>query len=175
MTPDEASALEAIRQTMARYNIAGDRLKLDELAATFTEDGVLEEGPQDAGRIVRQGRAAIAAGLREGVARMHPGGKKPSFVRHHLTTSLLECVSPDEARGRTYFEVYTDIGPDHAGVYIDRFRKVDGRWLIAHREVRIDWVADNAIFHPGLKEWIPKRRGARASTTPLTAQSRSDS
>ena len=52
----------------------------------------------------------------------------------------------DSARARTYFGVYTDLGPDHAGVYVDAFRKeADGRWRIAHRRVRLDWRrADSA-------------------------------
>ena len=42
MTVEELLAREAIRDTMAKYNMAGDRLKVDDYAACFTEDGVME-------------------------------------------------------------------------------------------------------------------------------------
>ncbi len=42
MTLEEMLARESIRQTMARYNIAGDRLRLDDFLAVFTTDAILE-------------------------------------------------------------------------------------------------------------------------------------
>jgi hypothetical protein len=68
------------------------------------------------------------------------------FVRHHISTSHVEFTGPDTAEGRTYFAVYTPIGPDHAGVYTDRFRKTGDRWLISHRKVRTEWRAENSFF-----------------------------
>jgi hypothetical protein len=41
---------------------------------------------------------------------------------------------------------WTDIGPDHAGYYLDIFRKEGDLWLIAHRRVRMDWEAGNSLF-----------------------------
>ena len=35
-------AREAIRDTMAKYNTSGDRLKAEDFAACFTEDGIIE-------------------------------------------------------------------------------------------------------------------------------------
>ena len=42
MTVDELIARECIRQTMARYTMAGDRLRSEEFVAVFTDDAVLE-------------------------------------------------------------------------------------------------------------------------------------
>ena len=42
MTLDELLARESIRNTMASYTLAGDRLRAEDFVATFTEDGVLE-------------------------------------------------------------------------------------------------------------------------------------
>ena len=42
MTLEELIARECVRDTYARYNHAGDRGRLTELADCFTEDGVLE-------------------------------------------------------------------------------------------------------------------------------------
>ena len=67
-------------------------------------------------------------------------------MRHNLTTQHLELTGPDTAQGRSYFIVFTDIGPDHMGYYIDRLRKVDGAWYIEHRRVMMDWMAENTLF-----------------------------
>jgi len=144
--PTTAEELEAIRYTLAAYNIAGDRMRLDALAATFTEDGVLETPAS-----TLRGRAGIAAGLGGGGPRSAEGaaaptGRRPTFVRHHLTTSLLDLTGPDTAAGRTYFMVFTDVGPDHAGFYVDKLRKVDGAWLFEHRRVMIDWMSEATLF-----------------------------
>ncbi|HVW41978.1 MAG TPA: nuclear transport factor 2 family protein [Amycolatopsis sp.] len=143
MTPEEATAREGIRYTMAVYNTSGDRGRLDELAATFTEDGVLETAAQ---RMV--GRAAIVRALGANLGKTDGDGRpRTSFVRHNLTTSRVEFVSPTEAQGWTYFLVFSDAGPDHMGTYIDRFRKEGDRWLIASRRVKIHWDSPQTILH----------------------------
>jgi hypothetical protein len=137
-TQDQTAAdRDAIRQLMIRYNMAGDRGKVAELAQVFAEDGVIRFNDE-----ATQGRQAIARRLGGGVA-------SPGLVvtRHHLTTSLIE-VDGDAATGRTYFQVLTNIGPDHHGVYVDRFARIDDTWLIVYREVRIDWQVENSVFPP---------------------------
>lgn len=128
----------AIRGTLARYNLRGDRGDLAGLAATFTEDGVLE-----APGIHVTGREAIVARLTASMA-----GNKPGLTRvqHHLTTSLIETDGAGEARCQSYFLVFTDIGPDHAGSYRDRLVKHDGEWLIAERSARLSWVSPDTLF-----------------------------
>jgi hypothetical protein len=69
-----------------------------------------------------------------------------SFVRHHLSTSKIDLTGPDTARARTYWVAWSDIGPDHAGYYLDTFRKVGEEWLIAHRRVREDWRSPGSLF-----------------------------
>lgn len=138
MTEAEHLAISAIRQTMAAYTIAGDRFRLDELAACFTPDGVLETPLWQA-----VGRDEIVARLRGGGSL---GAVKPRFVRHHLTTCLIEPGPDGTATGRSYFMVLTDIGPDHAGTYLDRFWQVDGRWLFASRSVQVDWKSEASRF-----------------------------
>lgn len=143
MTIDELLARESIRQTMATYNAAGDRLRVDEFTAIFTEDAILES---DSFR--NEGRQAI----RDWMTRWSPPTdaatktRKATFVRHHLTTSQVELTGSTTAKGRTYFAVYTDIGPDHCGYYTDVFRKTGERWLIAHRKVRIDWRSPDSLM-----------------------------
>jgi 3-phenylpropionate/cinnamic acid dioxygenase small subunit len=149
MTLDELLARESIRATMASYTIAGDRLKADELMAVFTEDGILEsDGVPEVDAFRYEGRDAI----REWIARWRQPAEaahnapRATFVRHHLSTCHIEITSADTAQARTYWVAYTDIGPDHCGYYLDRFRKVGERWLIAHRKVRLDWRSPQSLF-----------------------------
>ena len=151
MTVDELLAREAIRDTMARYNMAGDRARVDDFVAVFTEDGVLEG---DA--FAHEGREALRAwmtGWRTPAAAPAPDPAVPAaaparrkFVRHNLTTSQIDVTGPDTAKARTYFFVVTEIGPDHAGHYVDEFRRVGERWLIARRRVALDWRAAESTF-----------------------------
>lgn len=154
---NSATELEAIRRTMAAYNVAGDRLRLEALADNFTEDGVLETPTAR-----MEGRAAIFQGLggNRGRAASGPGERRPTFVRHHLTTSALDLTGEETADGTSYFIVYTDIGPDHMGCYLDRFRKEAGLWRIAERRVLIYWMSDQTLF-PHLLEAHRARLAAR--------------
>lgn len=141
---DTATELEAIRHTLAAYNIAGDRLRLDDLAGTFAPHGVLETPTSR-----MEGQAAIIAGLGRGRETGAPAPavqRGPTFVRHNLTTSLLDLTSETSAEGRSYFIVFTDVGPDHMGCYVDRLIKLDGRWLFEHRRVFIDWMSEQTLF-----------------------------
>lgn len=140
MTPDEAVAREAIRYTQSAYHLAGDRGRVADLVANFTEDGVLE---LSVGSFV--GRDAIADRLSQvGSAPVLPEGAKP-FLHHHLTTSHLELVSDDEATGSSYFLVMSPVGVDHCGRYADRYRRVGERWLIAHRKAVVSWASPESI------------------------------
>jgi hypothetical protein len=117
----------------------GDRGRIAALSRCFAEDGVLDaaEGPL-------RGRGEIIESLSK-----PRGSPNLEVVRHHLTTHWAELDEDGgSATGRTYFAVMTNIGVDHHGVYVDRYRKIDGRWLIAHRRVRIDWQSPHSLFRP---------------------------
>jgi hypothetical protein len=133
-----ARAKEGVRETLMRYNMAGDSGRFDELVATFAEDGVLENR---AWRLA--GRDAIRKKLEEISRTSNPG---LTVARHHLTTCLIDVLAADCAVSRTYFLVVTNIGPDHAGVYSDTLRLREGRWLFATRRVRLDWAAKDTLF-----------------------------
>ena len=150
MTNEELLARESIRHTMARYIMAGDRLQTEDFIAVFTEDAILETDDvpeQDALRYV--GRQAIHDWIKRWRDRPRKDGKPvhdASFVRHHLSTSLIEFVDGETARARTYWTAYTDIGPDHGGYYLDLFRRTGDCWLIAHRRVRMDWRSPDSLM-----------------------------
>jgi hypothetical protein len=142
-------ARDAIRDTLAKYNISGDRLKVDDYVSCFTQDGVIEAEHRDPAMAFRyEGRAAIRAWQQRWLDRAMAGEAVhgASFARHHLTTSKIDVTSPETARARTYWIAWTDVGPDHAGTYDDTFRKVGEDWLIAHRRVREDWRSETSLF-----------------------------
>jgi hypothetical protein len=149
MTLDELLAREGVRRTLAAYNMAGDRLRLEEFLAVFTEDAVLESAGASPGEGFRcEGREAIRRWMTDFESRPQrpPSIEPPRFVRHHLTTSQIAITGAETAEARTYFHVMTQIGPDHAGVYVDKLRKVGDDWLIADRRIRVDWRAPNSLF-----------------------------
>lgn len=136
MTLEDLLAREGIRHTMSVYNTAGDGDDADGWAGAFTEDGVLSTGPM---RI--EGRAAIRQSKLDRIKAAHA-----KFVRHNITTCRIDLTGPDTAKARTYFVVFTEVGPDHAGHYLDDWRKVGGDWLIAHRDVVVDWKSPESRF-----------------------------
>jgi hypothetical protein len=142
MDVEELLAREAIRDTLAQYTFSGDRGRVDLLARAFAPDGVLEFGDE-----VHRGRQAIEAALsRVGADRAsRHGDGVPPFMRHNLTSSRIELAGEDAANAWSYFMVTSPVGLDHSGVYVDRLRRVDGRWLIAHRRVKVDWRAPDSM------------------------------
>ncbi|MCJ2187811.1 nuclear transport factor 2 family protein [Novosphingobium beihaiensis] len=155
MTLEDMLAREAIRDTLAKYTMAGDRLRIGDFVSCFTEDAVIESERVPADRLFRyEGRAAIQA-WQERWLRGEGGTHGATFVRHHLSTSRIVLEGPDSASARTYWAAWTDIGPDHAGYYLDTFRKAGEDWLIAHRRVRMDWEAENSLF----RKAVPNSKG----------------
>jgi hypothetical protein len=136
----------AIDKVCATYTIELDRGRIDQMIEAFAEDGVLEIPT-----FIAVGRAGIKKALGGTRASHSPEALKARgetaakrIVRHHLTSRRVLFEGPDEAKGRTYWLNLTEIGPDHSGLYNDRYRRIDGRWYIAHRDIRVDWVAHNS-------------------------------
>jgi hypothetical protein len=148
----ELAAREACRDTLAQYTHAGDRLRLDEFAAAFCDDGVLEikgSTPVQGRRAIAQriggivtDRASSAATTTQDTA----ATATKRIVRHSVTNIRFTSVSPTEAMIDSYFTVLTDVGLDHMGRYRDRLVPVGSRWLIAHRLVATDWHAPTSLF-----------------------------
>ena len=137
----ELAIREAVRDTLARYNHAGDRGRVSELAEQFTPDGVLElhGGARMEGRAaIIEGLGGVVRGNKEAVA---PGGPPP-VIRHHVSSVLIHDVTSERAEAASYFAVLTRDGLDHWGRYRDVLVPYDGRWLLSHRLVRVDAFAD---------------------------------
>ena len=139
MDAAEVIAREQIRDVLSRYNHAGDRGRLAELARCFTEDGVLDLK----NRPPLAGRAAIEAHLGGVVANLAEATAKP-VLRHHVSSIRIELNGPDSATAASYFLVFTEVGLDHWGRYGDRLARAGDEWLIAHRKVRVDGASPNS-------------------------------
>ena len=141
MTAEELLAREGIRKTIARYTDAGDNGRYEDLIPCYAADGIFEIAT---GRW--EGRAAIEEALRT----MRAGRTRSGVTlqRHHLGTCHIVIDAPDRAHSITYFTVISDIGPDHAGHYIDEHVCRDGEWQFAHRNVVVEWRAAASRFLP---------------------------
>ncbi len=132
----EIVARERIRDTVASYAVAGDGNRLEELAALFTESGVLE--------VKGRGRAV---GRREIIEMLSVAGrrKRPTeagfFIRHFVTDLRFVRVEPARAETTAYFVVFTRSGADHWGRYRDVLVPHGEQWLFAHRLVAVDAAA----------------------------------
>lgn len=137
MVEQLATDRDAIRSLLAHYTYNGDRGRLAELADCFATDGTLEF-PGGSGT----GPQGVMTALSRG-----PANPARTFVRHHTTNPLIE-VTGDQATSRSYFQVFSDNGPDHAGTYDDRLIRTAQGWRLAHRRVRIDWQSEGSLFRP---------------------------
>jgi hypothetical protein len=148
MTVDELSAREGIRDTIARYNVAGDLRNVDDFLSLFACDAVFEFAgfpPLEGFRF--EGREAIDPTARwKQYTERERSSRGSSFVRHNLTTCRIDLTGPETARTCTYFVVFTDIGPDHSGFYTDELVRRGARWLFAHRRIRLDWRSPESLF-----------------------------
>jgi hypothetical protein len=140
----ELEIRESVRQTLADYTAATDRFDLRTLAACFTSDGVLEF---TGGAEPLTGPAAIEVGLAAAMANEpNPGRKTPTLVRHHVSSIRFGSVTSDRVEVSSYFAVHTDVGLDHWGRYRDVMVPVEGRWLIAHRCIKVDGFAADSLM-----------------------------
>ena len=141
----ELVALEHIRDTLARYNWSGDAGRLDNLADTFSEDGVLEIR----GFEPLCGRSEIVAFLGGITGKVAVSADVKPIVRHNVASVLFNELTRDHAQVSSYFTVVTHIGLDHIGRYRDTVVPDGDTWRIKHRKVSTDWVApDSAMARP---------------------------
>jgi hypothetical protein len=140
----ELEIRESVRQTLADYTAATDRFDLRVLAACFAPEGVLEF---TGGAEPLTGPAAIEAGLGAAMAiEPNAGRKTPTFVRHHVSSIRFGSVARDRVEVSSYFAVLTDVGLDHWGRYRDVMVPLGGRWLFAHRRIKVDAFAANSLM-----------------------------
>jgi 3-phenylpropionate/cinnamic acid dioxygenase small subunit len=128
-----------IRSLLARVAQLADAGTVEEYLELFTEDAGWEMPANPAAGAPadrRAGRVDIAAGVR---ARRAAGLQGPGTATRHVVTSTAVDVGSAAAVSYWMFFADTTTVPRLVGIgrYDDRLRRVDGRWLLAHRTITI--------------------------------------
>lgn len=140
---DAEQAIERflIQELQSRYALAHDITDPDMYASVFTEDAELYGA---GGRLLAKGRQAfhdIGVNDRKRFNAGAPDGVRTfGALRHIITNSIIELTGETTATGFCYVTtvvVRPGGGPEILSVsrYEDEYRKVDGEWLIAKREI----------------------------------------
>jgi hypothetical protein len=129
MQPWEVQSRLAIMDLIGRYTRAGDTGREHEFAELFADDGVFEINGGRSGR----GSQQIAELLNE-VKRAFAKAPASFFpARHHVSSLTIDFDDPEHASGRSYFLLVGGWGPDHWGVYRDRYERRGDRWWFIYR------------------------------------------
>jgi 3-phenylpropionate/cinnamic acid dioxygenase small subunit len=151
MNPDESSALrrlvdkDAIIDLVHRYSYCVDHRLYDEVASLFTEDCVVDYGPDFA---MIRGRLALRKMFG------HPSGGYRA-TSHHNANVLVTFDDDDHANVRTsvyaWHQRNDTTTPKVWGYYHDTVERGPGGWLIATRQLRVLGVEDwDAAMHPAV-------------------------
>jgi ketosteroid isomerase-like protein len=152
---------QAIRDCLATYCRAVDRLDRELLLSVYHEDAVEDHG--------------VFVGDREGFADWVIGfhSRAQHSTQHVINNHTCE-LDGNVAHTETYY-MFAAMNVEGApltlsgGRYIDRFEKRDGRWAIALRKVVSDWWGD-----PG-EAWLSPEGRAALNAGAISSRDRRDS
>jgi hypothetical protein len=141
MSLDEMLAREAIRCTIALYIRNADTADYDRHVEVFHPEAkmIIHGGP------TLEGRAPIIDALKQGAVKRR-AFDAGNFQRHNITTCMIEITGAATATATTYIMVVTELGFDHAGIYVDEFVKEGDRWLIKARRATMEWGRPDSRF-----------------------------
>jgi len=141
---DYAADRAAIEDLMARYLFALDYNDMETFATMFTQDAAFDfargrvEGLDNIIETVKAFKERI------GAVYVDEDGK-PAILRHVLAHCAIRIESDEAWTRAQWFEMAND-GPGKSlkmgtfGIYEDRLRKVDGRWLFTERRILNDFL-----------------------------------
>ncbi len=128
-------AKQALQELVCRYSRAVDRRDFDSLAGLYLHDAI-----HDHGDMFRGEPAALITWLKQSPATM---------LTQHFVGNCLFHVEGDRAEGEIYTINYhvLPVDPESGerrdyvagGRYLDRYRRVGGRWYFEQRQRVIDW------------------------------------
>ena len=123
MHRDERLAVEwECARLVAHYANLNDEARWDEVAALYTEDGVMFR--PTAPDVALTGRAEILAAFK---------GRPPRKTRHVCSNVVIEVEGPATARGTSAMVLFTGDGPPIVGSFHDRFALTPDGWRFAER------------------------------------------
>lgn len=133
----ELEAREELRELLAAYYKLGDSGRLEDQAALFEPDGVVELY----GRGEFVGRQAIVSAYRD-LNQNHVADPAVTYIRHFSSNYTLEVTSTTEATGEGYWLLLNNRGLASWGRCRDWYRRSDdGPWRFSRRLVRGDPTA----------------------------------
>jgi len=135
-------AREEIRDLVTDYSMACDDRDLDTLGRVFTEDGVF--GHAD-GTVNNQGREAILRFYRARLGEMGP-------TYHYAHSHRIVFEDENNATGIALSHAELDFGGGtyYAGMrYYDRYRRTEGVWQFAERQLKFLFFMPLADFVNG--------------------------
>ncbi|WP_068157092.1 nuclear transport factor 2 family protein [Rhodococcus phenolicus] len=145
--------MNAPSELAARYAVAVDDRDAAALTDLFTADAEFVQPPaitRGAGEIVTVGAAAIAGVVLKSTAHLHG-------TRHEVHQQVVD-IDGDTATGRVYCTAHHLYrGRDGmrnnalAVRYRDTYRLIDDQWLIARRELAVDYAEDIAVTVPSAR------------------------
>ena len=130
----ELEAREELQELLASYYRLGDSGRIEEQAALFEPDGVVELH----GRGTFVGQAAIVGAYRS-LNEHHVADSAITYIRHFSSNYALRFESRVAASGEGYWLLINNRGLDGWGRCRDWYRRTeDGPWRFARRLVRSD-------------------------------------
>lgn len=134
--PARAQDRAEIAELMWNYVRAIDTWNGPAYAAVFTPDGAFGQVKG------REALAKMVTDLQQQSAARRPAGSAPVVLHHVMTNEHIEFLGPDRARIHYYWQTVSRGGPGGTapsllaqGRGVDELSRVDGRWLIQHRDV----------------------------------------
>ena len=163
MDHDAITAHLEIQQVLYRYCRGVDRGEVETIASVYHPDardrhGAFEGAGKDFATYLVAAMDAV-----------------PAVGQHHITNVLIE-LSGQAADVESYFiALHPQAGPDGAqhvlvcGRYLDRFESRDGAWLIADRQVVIDFSRElgSQTPWPNASHFLP---GGRRQADPSASR-----
>jgi hypothetical protein len=145
MTTDDVAMHLEIGQVLARYCHAVDHGDLERAISVYWPEAVDHHGAHWDGNGQEYMRDMITR-----FADMTGGAPGATGCMHHITTTLIDRIGPDDARVQTYFSAYVPHTVEGAarlalilGRYLDHFQRRAGEWRIIERTVVNDFTRDN--------------------------------
>ncbi len=129
-----------IEALMWNYTHALDTLDEDAYAAVYTPDGAFGTGPRAS--VGTEALKKIITDVKKRRAEQEAKGEKPDKMYHVITNEHVEFIDKDHARLHSYwmtvFQPVKQGDPVRvaaAGRGVDELVRVNGHWLIKHRDV----------------------------------------
>ncbi len=120
---DRLESRDEIRQLISKYSLALDMRDMNAMAGLFPADVKVGGG--------KTGRAELRAWLDETMRKQFDG------TSHHVGTTIIEFIDPNNAVGIVYSKNEHETGPEWVimqMMYYDRYERIEGRWYFRRRQ-----------------------------------------